>query len=194
MLESFQKFLDENGLNKEDINYTIVTDGINDIPNFFQIAISAYNLPFPHNFRNFVDLRQTFIDTFELNYSLNLEKMVQMTGSEFEGTPHRGIDDARNIAKIVIFMLEKEIGILATHKLVKQKFFPMVSLVFKNISNSFLLQYPSKSHYKPRSRMNAWYNKYEYGIIKLELSDIIKRVHFRCDSCVEFEEPGPDSV
>ncbi|KAE9554449.1 hypothetical protein FO519_002323 [Halicephalobus sp. NKZ332] len=127
VLEAFQQFLDEHGLNKDNISYTIVTDGINDIPNFFQFAISTYNLPFPHNFRNFVEVRQIFIDTFDLNYGLNLEKLVQMTGSEFEGTPHRGIDDARNIVKVVIFLLDKEIGILATHKLVKQKFFCMVS-------------------------------------------------------------------
>ena len=139
VLESFQKFLDENGLNKEDVNYTIVTDGINDIPNFFQFAISAYNLPFPHNFRNFVEIRQLFIDVFDLNYSLNLEKMVQVTGSEFEGTPHCGIDDARNIAKIVIFLLDKEVGIVSTHKLVRRKFFSIVSFGFKNCSNNFSL-------------------------------------------------------
>ena len=42
--------------------------------------------------------------------------------------------------------------------------------------------------------MDAWYNKYEYGIVKLDFSDIVKKIHFRCDSCLELEEPSADSV
>lgn len=132
VLESFQKFLKIQGLHQKDgeLNYLMVTDGIGDIGNFFQIAISSNDLEFPPNFCQIIDIRQIAKDEFGLSksiYFLTLEKLLKKAGIEFEGRTHCGIDDTRNIAQFIIHFLNNNVGFYITHQLVKKEQVKLVS-------------------------------------------------------------------
>lgn len=62
------------------------------------------HFPFPHNHLN---LKMMFADKFNNCKGVGEEKALEILGLQFEGTRHRGIDDAYNIYRIYKSMREK---------------------------------------------------------------------------------------
>lgn len=62
-------------------------------------------IEFPNWARNWIDIRKTFSNWFGLR-RCGIEKMLKYFGLEFEGKQHCGLDDATNIARIMLKLVE----------------------------------------------------------------------------------------
>ena len=51
-----------------------------------------------------MNVKTAVASSLSVRRSLGLSGMLDRLGLGFDGTPHRGIDDARNIARIVRFV------------------------------------------------------------------------------------------
>jgi inhibitor of KinA sporulation pathway (predicted exonuclease) len=55
----------------------------------------------PFDVMKHLNIKSLFALRYKLARELSLENMLYHVGEKFEGTQHRGIDDARNIAKLI---------------------------------------------------------------------------------------------
>eukprot|EP01135_Chromosphaera_perkinsii_P003003 Nk52_evm25s232 gene=Nk52_evmTU25s232 len=85
----------------------VATDGVWDLRDFLEISLRLHGLTRPEIFRRFIDLRGIVNRQYNVRGTLNA--LVEGLGMEFEGTPHRGVDDTRNIARIAIRLLKDNI-------------------------------------------------------------------------------------
>jgi inhibitor of KinA sporulation pathway (predicted exonuclease) len=70
----------------------------------FQQDSNFHQLPFPIAYPH-VNLKKLFSETQGLPKRYGMEKALELTSLPLEGTHHRGIDDARNIAKLLPYIL-----------------------------------------------------------------------------------------
>lgn len=81
--------------------FCIATDGPWDIDRCLNQQCRHLQLQIPHYFHRWVNVRKHFSNFYKIS-NANVELMLQHLGLEFEGRPHSGIDDSRNIARILI--------------------------------------------------------------------------------------------
>lgn len=65
------------------------------------------------NWDNFTNIKRKFLEVYDVK-KCSVDKALRMLNMPFEGTPHRGIDDAYNIAKIYQFLKVRENGEIKT--------------------------------------------------------------------------------
>ena len=83
------------------------TDGPWDLRHFlFEQAVCRDGLIVGPVFSKWINVRRTFSDFFHIK-PCGVEKMLARINLSFEGRPHRGIDDARNIARIVLGLVSR---------------------------------------------------------------------------------------
>ncbi|KAJ3417580.1 3'-5' exoribonuclease 1 [Chytridiales sp. JEL 0842] len=89
-------------------NMMWITDGPWDIRNFVTNQLRLINMKTPPYFKlsRYVDLRAFFKKAYPKGGKPNLVKMLQFFNMEFEGREHSGIDDTRNIARIVLAIMK----------------------------------------------------------------------------------------
>jgi inhibitor of KinA sporulation pathway (predicted exonuclease) len=75
--------------------------------NQFKQDSKFHNVPFPIAYPH-VNLKQLFSEAQGLSKRYGMAEALQLAGIALEGTHHRGIDDARNIAKLLPFILGKQ--------------------------------------------------------------------------------------
>ena len=97
VIDEFQTFLE---INKID-SFTACTDGPWDFSKFLAPETTRKGLPVPAWARKWIDVRRRFQYTFDLPKWVGVSDMLAHLNMEFEGREHSGIDDARNIARIV---------------------------------------------------------------------------------------------
>jgi len=85
-------------------SFVIVTDGPSDVSSFLQRECHRKELPLQKYWDQFVDVRQMFAAGFNVR-RCGVRAMLEQCGLEFQGREHSGIDDARNIARIVSEMI-----------------------------------------------------------------------------------------
>lgn len=66
-----------------------------------------HNIAYPFN-EEHINLKELFSKKQKLKKRLGVGKALKRAGIEFEGTPHRGIDDVRNIYKLIPYMFGKD--------------------------------------------------------------------------------------
>ena len=76
-----------------------------DIDRFLRNQCKALKIDMPHYFRRWVNVRKHFYNYYKI-HQVNVELMLQHLGLKFEGRPHSGIDDARNITRILIELIK----------------------------------------------------------------------------------------
>eukprot|EP00761_Pharyngomonas_kirbyi_P002509 gb/GECH01002513.1/.p1 GENE.gb/GECH01002513.1/~~gb/GECH01002513.1/.p1 ORF type:complete len:224 (+),score=37.23 gb/GECH01002513.1/:1-672(+) len=84
--------------------FSIATDGPWDITSFLGPECQRNSIPMPSYFSSWIDVRQLFAQ-FYGGRRKNLARMLEHLSLTFEGRPHSGIDDSRNIAKIVACLI-----------------------------------------------------------------------------------------
>lgn len=62
-----------------------------------------HNIAYPFN-EEHINLKELFSKRQNLKKRLGVGKALKRAGIEFEGTPHRGIDDVRNIYKLIPYI------------------------------------------------------------------------------------------
>ena len=79
---------------------SFASDGPWDLDQFLHRECARKGLRKPRYYDEWVDVRRAFAEHHKLPKPVNIEKMLELQGSKFEGRPHCGLDDARNIARI----------------------------------------------------------------------------------------------
>ncbi|XP_063693890.1 uncharacterized protein LOC134825581 [Bolinopsis microptera] len=99
--------LSETGINSENEvikSLCFVTDGPWDFKKFLAKESRYNNMDFPSMCVQFCNLRRRFCNFYGVK-RVNIQGMLKNLGQEFDGTPHSGISDSRNIANIVCTMV-----------------------------------------------------------------------------------------
>lgn len=117
MLDAFHAWASQH-VDLNSLNYVFLTDGPFDIRDYVYDQCTYSAIPVPRWARHWVDIRRIY------RYSSvgafmerpHLRGMLEGLNLQFEGRPHSGIDDARNIAKIALVHLEKgvKLNVLST--------------------------------------------------------------------------------
>jgi len=68
-----------------------------------RIDCRRHGVPFPEVLSQHVDLKKAFAE-WRQHKRVGLKKALQLLDMPFVGTPHRGLDDARNVARIAQIM------------------------------------------------------------------------------------------
>ena len=83
------------------------TDGPWDFKNFlFNGAVLRDSVAFPTIFYEYLDIRTTYARFFNKGDPIKLDAMLKRMKLRFEGRPHCGFDDAYNIARLALKMIE----------------------------------------------------------------------------------------
>jgi len=111
--------------------YTMVTDGPFDMGRFLYLQTRHIKMPFPYSYAStWANLRKCFANFYKGDFykgssgnnSANrlpgLQTMLDMLGLEFQGNPHSGVDDARNIARILIRLLSDRAFVRVNERIV----------------------------------------------------------------------------
>ena len=69
------------------------------------LQCSTSNIPFPRWAKKWINIRKSYSNYYGFK-RVKLSVMLENLGMQFEGQQHSGIDDARNISRIVIHMLD----------------------------------------------------------------------------------------
>ncbi|OUC45496.1 hypothetical protein D917_01873 [Trichinella nativa] len=83
-----------------------------------QKQLLYFNLDIPKELRSWIDLKKAFSDILRVNL-LKLSEMLDVIGLNLECTKHCGMDDAKNISRIVIWLSELKIYLQKNAKLSK---------------------------------------------------------------------------
>lgn len=93
--------------------YLIVTDGPFDMGRFMYLQMRHLGHDYPAYASHWANLRKVFANFYKEGFYKEtkdfklpgLQTMLTQLGMEFEGQPHSGVDDAKNIARIVVKLL-----------------------------------------------------------------------------------------
>lgn len=113
VLSKFEQWLTDHKLGSE-YKFGVVTDGHWDMGLCFSRQCRLCSIPVPKFARKWINLRKLYRNFYKVSKG-TLEDMVKNLGMRFEGRPHSGIDDARNIARILQKMVQDGCEIKFNH-------------------------------------------------------------------------------
>ncbi|XP_066993028.1 3'-5' exoribonuclease 1 isoform X2 [Anabrus simplex] len=103
VLESFEAWLKKHKLGSK-FKYGVVTDGPWDMGRFLYGQCKISGVPYPRFGNKWINIRKIFSSFYKSKrYCLRL--MLEHLDIGFEGRPHCGLDDARNIARILLRLI-----------------------------------------------------------------------------------------
>ena len=97
VLADFRRFLQFNSIT----SFTVCADGPWDFEKFLYPECTRKGIPYPEWADKWIDVRKKFAEAFGFEKWVGVNDMLEYLELEFEGRPHSGIDDARNIARIM---------------------------------------------------------------------------------------------
>ena len=89
--------------------FILITDGPFDMGRFMYLQCKYSEISYPEYGMYWANLRKLFVNFYKASFYSNnnhaaqlpgLQTMLSRLGMEFEGQPHSGLDDAKNIARI----------------------------------------------------------------------------------------------
>uniref|UniRef100_UPI00358F9423 3'-5' exonuclease eri-1-like isoform X1 n=2 Tax=Myxine glutinosa TaxID=7769 RepID=UPI00358F9423 len=88
--------------------FCILTDGSYDMSRFLYQQCELSSLKFPTFARRWINVRKSFARYAKVpKNSVQLKYMLEGLGLQFEGRPHSGLDDAKNIARIALALADR---------------------------------------------------------------------------------------
>uniref|UniRef100_A0A6B2LE73 Exonuclease domain-containing protein n=1 Tax=Arcella intermedia TaxID=1963864 RepID=A0A6B2LE73_9EUKA len=107
VFESHQAWLKENGLSLSGENWSFVSCGDWDLRTMLPTQLKATNITetIPRCYRRWINIKFPFSE-FANRKPLGMDGMLNVFRIPLTGTHHRGIDDCRNIAKILVHLLK----------------------------------------------------------------------------------------
>ena len=100
VLKHVNEWIDSRGLGT-DYKFATATDGPWDMQNFLNLQCSLSKIDYPRWARKWIDIRRMFSNHLGVK-RCNILKMLAYFNCEFEGNQHCGLDDAKNIARILL--------------------------------------------------------------------------------------------
>lgn len=87
--------------------YAILTDGSWDMSKFLNIQCRVSRIRYPGFARKWINIRKSYGNFYKVpRTQTKLSIMLEKLGLKYEGRPHSGLDDSRNIARIALRMLQ----------------------------------------------------------------------------------------
>lgn len=87
--------------------YAILTDGAWDMSKFLNIQCRLSRIKYPHFAKKWINIRKSYGNFYKVpRTQTKLSTMLDKLGLKYEGRPHSGLDDSRNIARIALRMLQ----------------------------------------------------------------------------------------
>jgi len=106
VLASFSAWLGSHSLGSSH-TFCLVTDGPFDVGRFLRLSCSQAGLPVPGWAHKWCNVRKAFANFYKQGNSGGYQKlpglqtMLERLDMQFKGNPHSGLDDAKNIARVV---------------------------------------------------------------------------------------------
>ncbi|XP_054843293.1 3'-5' exoribonuclease 1 isoform X2 [Eublepharis macularius] len=87
-------------------SYSILTDGSWDMSKFLNIQCRVSRLRYPPFAKKWINIRKSYGNFYKVPRSqTKLSVMLEKLGMGYDGRPHSGLDDSKNIARIAVRML-----------------------------------------------------------------------------------------
>ncbi|XP_036155735.1 3'-5' exoribonuclease 1 isoform X3 [Myotis myotis] len=87
--------------------YCILTDGSWDMSKFLNIQCRLSRLKYPPFAKKWINIRKSYGNFYKVpRGQTKLTIMLEKLGMDYDGRPHSGLDDSKNIARIAIRMLQ----------------------------------------------------------------------------------------
>jgi len=160
VLNNFNDWLESHGLGLQH-TFALVTDGPFDVGRFLRLSCLQHQLDIPDWAKKWVNLRKGFANFYRWNSSASQQKlpglptMLSRLDMEFVGSPHCGLDDAKNIARVVSRMV-LDGAILKVNEMLDPATDPNSSNESDNIPKRPPSTHkPRLSHVSPLSRTQA---------------------------------------
>lgn len=119
VLDEFEAWLKKHKLGTKN-KYAIVTDGPWDMGRFLYGQCKLSSIPYPMFARKWVNIRKMFSNFYKCE-RMRLQLMLDHLHIQFEGRPHCGLDDARNIAEVLLRMIGDGASIEINEKIELEK-------------------------------------------------------------------------
>jgi len=103
VLRDFEAWLTKHKLGTKH-KFLVVTDGPWDMGRFLYGQCKISGIPYPQFAKKWINIRKTFSNFYKCR-RFSLKLMLEHLELNFEGRPHCGLDDARNIARVLIRMM-----------------------------------------------------------------------------------------
>ena len=117
VLVKFGAWLD--GFAGED--YSLAADCQSDLRHFLLPECRRKKIRVRDAWRSWVDLGRHLMVHFDLRRPGNLQMKLAKVGLTFEGTPHRGLDDARNIGRLALALQERGVALTINDGVVRPR-------------------------------------------------------------------------
>ncbi|KAF7236468.1 3'-5' exoribonuclease 1 [Varanus komodoensis] len=99
-------------------SYSILTDGSWDMSKFLNIQCRISRLKYPSFAKKWINIRKSYGNFYKVPRSqTKLSTMLEKLGMDYDGRPHSGLDDSKNIARIAIRMLQDGCELRVNEKL-----------------------------------------------------------------------------
>ncbi|XP_035466728.2 3'-5' exoribonuclease 1 [Scophthalmus maximus] len=87
--------------------YAMLTDGAWDMSKFLNIQCRISDIKYPPFAKKWINIRKSYGNFYKVpRTQTRLSTMLEKLGLTYEGRPHSGLDDSRNIARIAVRMLQ----------------------------------------------------------------------------------------
>uniref|UniRef100_A0A4W3HZ58 Exoribonuclease 1 n=1 Tax=Callorhinchus milii TaxID=7868 RepID=A0A4W3HZ58_CALMI len=87
--------------------YAVLTDGSWDMSKFLNVQCRLSSIQYPRFAKKWINIRKSYGNFYKVSrMQTKLTSMLEKLGMKYEGRPHSGLDDSRNIARIAIRMLQ----------------------------------------------------------------------------------------
>ncbi|XP_071476963.1 3'-5' exoribonuclease 1-like [Diadema antillarum] len=104
VLQHTERWMKSKGLGSKH-SFAIATDCSLDMDLYLQLQCKVSEISYPKYAREWINISKVFANVYKTK-RVPLRTMLDNIGLAFAGQPHRGIDDARNIARIAMQLLE----------------------------------------------------------------------------------------
>jgi len=112
VLQEFNSWVESYGLGTEK-TFALVTDGPFDVGRFLRLSCEQHSLEVPGWAEKWINLRKAFANFYRWSGHVpgsqpklpGLQTMLSRLDLEFQGEPHCGLDDAKNIGRVVSRMI-----------------------------------------------------------------------------------------
>ncbi len=122
--EAHQRWLADRALTDADgaPRFAFVTCGDWDLRSMLPRQCATSGLPVPRAYRQWINVKAVFARTLRLSRAPGMPGMLEALGLELEGRHHRGIDDCRNTARVVLALAARGASLEITSRLTAAQF------------------------------------------------------------------------
>jgi len=102
-------------------DYSLAADCQSDLRHFLLPECRRKKIRVRDAWRAWVDIGRHLMVHFDLRRPGNLQMKLAKVGLAFEGTPHRGLDDARNIGRLALALQERGVSLVINDGVVRPR-------------------------------------------------------------------------